>query len=40
MKKKFMTSGAPSKGRKPEGDPGGKDTTPIPGDMAVTTIFD
>jgi hypothetical protein len=29
MMKKFMTSGAFSKGRKPGGDPGGKSVAPI-----------
>jgi hypothetical protein len=39
MMKFFMTSGAFSKGRKPVGDPSGKDVTPLPGDAEVMTIF-
>jgi hypothetical protein len=39
MMKSFITSGALSKGRNPEGDLVGKDTTPIPGVAAVMTIF-
>jgi hypothetical protein len=38
--KKFMTSGAFSKGRKPGGDPSGKSEAPIPGEAEVMTIFD
>jgi hypothetical protein len=37
--KKFMTSGAPSKGSKPGGDPRGKSATPILGEAEVMTIF-
>jgi hypothetical protein len=40
MMKKFMTSGAFSKGRKPGGDPSGKSAAPIPGEAEVMTIFD
>jgi hypothetical protein len=40
MMKFFMMLGAFSKGRKLEGDLGGKGTTPIPGEAEVMTIFD
>jgi hypothetical protein len=40
MMKKFVTSGAFSKGRKSGGDPGGKSAVPIPGEAEVATIFD
>jgi hypothetical protein len=39
MMKNFMTSGALSKGRKPEADLAGKDAIAIPGEAAVMTIF-
>jgi hypothetical protein len=39
MMKNFMTSRALSRGRKPEGDPGGKDAAPTPGEVSVMTIF-
>jgi hypothetical protein len=39
MMKKFMTSWAFSKGRKPKADPGRKGATPIPGEAEVMTIF-
>jgi hypothetical protein len=40
MMKKFMTSGAFSKGKKPRGDPDGKRVPPIPGEAEIMTIFD
>jgi hypothetical protein len=40
MMKKFMTSGAFSKGSKMGGDPGGKCVAPIPGEAEVMTSFD
>jgi hypothetical protein len=40
MIKKFMTSGAFSKGRKSGGNPGGKSTSPIPEEVEAMTIFD
>jgi hypothetical protein len=40
MMKKFMSSRAFSKDRKPGGDPGGKSAAPIPGEAKVMTIFD
>jgi hypothetical protein len=40
MTKRFMTSGAFSKGRKPGEDPGGKSVAPIPEEAEVMTIFD
>jgi hypothetical protein len=40
MMKKFMTSGAFSKDRKPGGDPGGKGTAPVLREAEVMTIFD
>jgi hypothetical protein len=40
MIKKFMTSAAFSKDRKPGRDPGGKSAVPIPGEAEVMTIFD
>jgi hypothetical protein len=36
--KNFMTSRALTKGREPEGDPGGKGTTPFPEEEAVMVI--
>jgi hypothetical protein len=39
MMKNFMMSGAFSRGRKPERDPGRKGMTPIPGKAEVMTIF-
>jgi hypothetical protein len=39
MMKNFMTSGALSKGREPEGNPGGKDATPIPREAMIMTTF-
>jgi hypothetical protein len=40
LMKKFMTSGAFIKDRKPGGDPGGKSGTPISTEAEVMTIFD
>jgi hypothetical protein len=40
LMKKFMTSGALSKDRKPGGDPGRKSAAPILGEAEVMTIFD
>jgi hypothetical protein len=40
MMKNFMTSGAPSWGRNPEGDLNVKDATPVPGEVVVVTILD
>jgi hypothetical protein len=40
MMKNFMTSGALSRGKKFEGDPGGKGTTPAPKKTAVMAISD
>jgi hypothetical protein len=37
--KKFLMSGAFSKGRKPGEDPGGKSATPIPREVEVMIIF-
>jgi hypothetical protein len=37
---KIHDIGVLSKGRKPMGDLGGKDATPIPGEAMVMTIFD
>jgi hypothetical protein len=39
MMKNFMTSGALSKGKKPEGDPGKKGVSPFPREEAVMTIY-
>jgi hypothetical protein len=39
MMTNFMTSVALLKRRKLEGDPGGKDATPIPKEVEVMTIF-
>jgi hypothetical protein len=39
MMKNFMTSGAPSWGRNPEGDLNVKDATPVPGEVVVVTIL-
>jgi hypothetical protein len=39
MMKKFMTSGAPTRGSKLEGDPGEKSATPIPRGAEVMIIF-
>jgi hypothetical protein len=39
MIKKFMTSGAPSRGSKLGGNPGGKSAAPIPEEAEVMTIF-
>jgi hypothetical protein len=40
MMKNFMTSGALSKGKKPEGDPGGKGVAPFPREEeAVMSIY-
>jgi hypothetical protein len=39
MMKIFMTSGALSKGMKPEGDPSGKGMTSDPGEAVVMTIY-
>jgi hypothetical protein len=38
MMKTFMTLGALSKGKKPEGDPGEKGMTPFPREEAVKSI--
>jgi hypothetical protein len=38
MMKNFMTSGALSRGKKPEGDPGRKGTAPAPEKAAVMAI--
>jgi hypothetical protein len=40
MMKKFMTSGAFSKGRKLGGEPGGKSVVLILGEVEVMAIFD
>jgi hypothetical protein len=40
MIKKFMTSGAFSKGWDLRGNPGGKGVVSIPGEAEVTAIFD
>jgi hypothetical protein len=40
MMKKFMTSGAFSKGRKSGGEPGWKSVAPIAGEPEVMTISD
>jgi hypothetical protein len=40
MMKKFMMSGAFSKGKKPGGDSGWKSAVPILGEAEVMTIFD
>jgi hypothetical protein len=37
--KKFMTSGASSKGKKPEGDPDGKGVAPFSEEEAVMPIY-
>jgi hypothetical protein len=37
--KNFVTSGAHSKGKKPEGDPSGKGSTPLPGEDMVMSIY-
>jgi hypothetical protein len=39
MMKNFMTSGALSKGKKHEGDPGKKGVSPFPREEAVMTIY-
>jgi hypothetical protein len=39
MMKNFMTSGVLTRGKKPEGDPGGKGTTPFPKEEAVIMIY-
>jgi hypothetical protein len=39
MMKKSMMSGAPSRGSKLGGDPGGKSEAPIPREAEVMTIF-
>jgi hypothetical protein len=39
MMKKFMTSEALSKVKKPMGDPGRKGMTPFPGEAAIMTIY-
>jgi hypothetical protein len=39
MMKKFMTSGAPSRGSKLGGDPGGKSAALSLGEVKVMTIF-
>jgi hypothetical protein len=39
MMKNFMMSGTLSKGRKPEGDLGGKGVVPIPEEAEVMIIF-
>jgi hypothetical protein len=40
MMKNFITSGALTKGKEPEGDPGGKGMTPFPTEEAVMAIYD
>jgi hypothetical protein len=40
MMKKFMTSGALAKGKKPEEDPGEKGMKPFPMEEVVMTIYD
>jgi hypothetical protein len=39
MMKNFMTSGALSKGKKPEGDQGGNDAASDPEEAAVMIIY-
>jgi hypothetical protein len=39
MMKNYMTSVCLVKGKKPEEDPGGKATTPIPGEEADMSIY-
>jgi hypothetical protein len=39
MMKGFMTSGALSKGKEPEGDPGEKGMMPFPGEEVVMMIY-
>jgi hypothetical protein len=39
MMKIFMTSGALSRGKKPEGYPGGKGAIPDPKEAVIMTIF-
>jgi hypothetical protein len=39
MMKSLMTSGALSRGKKLEGDPGGKGAAPDPREVVVMTIF-
>jgi hypothetical protein len=39
MMKNFMALGALSKGKKPEGEPGGKGAAPFPREEAVMTIY-
>jgi hypothetical protein len=39
MMKNIMTSRALSKGKKPEGEPGGKAVTPFPGEEVVMSIY-
>jgi hypothetical protein len=39
MMKNYKTTGALTKGKKPEGDPGGKATVPFPGDEVVMSIY-
>jgi hypothetical protein len=39
MMKNFMTSGALSKGKNPEGDLGGKGMTPFPKEEAFISIY-
>jgi hypothetical protein len=40
MMKDFMTSGSLTQGKELEEDPGGRDTTPFPGEDAVITVYD
>jgi hypothetical protein len=37
--KNFMTLGALTKGKEPEGDLGGKGATPFPGEEAIMMIY-
>jgi hypothetical protein len=39
MMRNYMITGALTKGRKPEGDPGGKATAPFPKEEAVMSIY-
>jgi hypothetical protein len=39
MMKNYMTTGALTKGKNPEGNAVGKATTPFPGEKAVMSIY-
>jgi hypothetical protein len=39
MMKNFITSGALSRGKKPEGDPNGNGAAPAPGKVAIMAVF-